>query len=263
LIQVTLTSIGDAVITADEGGLVTLLNPAAESLTGWTNEGARGQPLRSVFHLVDETTRGRIEDTAQRAIASDGPVSLGRAAILVAAGGTERPTEGSAAPIHDSRGRAAGVVLVFRDASESRSVESALRREARLLEESHDAVFAWRLDGPILFWNRGAERLYGFSRREAEGRTRHDLLRTEYPGGSRAALEAALARESEFQGELVHARKGGGRVPVESRIQVMRTRAARRSCSRPAATSASAGASRKRCSRASGASGSWRTERRS
>src|SRR2546423_845578 len=66
--EVTLASIGDGVITADVDGKVTMLNPIAESLTGWKNADARGQPLEEVFHIVNEDTRDEVENPPRRAI---------------------------------------------------------------------------------------------------------------------------------------------------------------------------------------------------
>src|SRR5262249_45341549 len=109
-LRVTLFSIGDAVITTDAEGRVTLLSPVAETLTGWTNEDGRGQPLPSVLHIVNEETRQTVENPVAKVLTTGHIVGLANHTVLIAKDGTERPIDDSAAPIHDSRGRVVGVV---------------------------------------------------------------------------------------------------------------------------------------------------------
>jgi PAS domain S-box-containing protein len=91
---------------------------------------------------------------------------------------------------------------------------------AKLLTLSYEPMLAWKLDGPIEFWNAGAERLYGFSRNEAIGRSSHALLRTEFPL-SVAELRARLRDAGEWSGELLHVCKNGQEVLVDSRMQLL------------------------------------------
>ena len=130
-LRVTLSSIGDAVITTDIKGCVTFLNPVAESLTGWTQDEAAGVPLESVFKIVNEETRQTVENPATRALREGVIVGLANHTLLIAKDGTERPVDDSAAPIRKSSGKVAGVVLVFRDVSERRQQE-------RLVQDSLD-----------------------------------------------------------------------------------------------------------------------------
>ena len=90
-----------------------------------------------------------------------------------------------------------------------------------LLEYTHDAIIIWEMQGSgILYWNRAAEQLYGFTRAEAHGRTTHELLKTELAGGV-AALEENLAKYGVWVGELRHTTRGGRRVDVEGRLALM------------------------------------------
>jgi PAS domain S-box-containing protein len=91
-----------------------------------------------------------------------------------------------------------------------------LRRQAELLNLAYDAIFIWDWDGPITFWNRGAERLYGYSRDEAIGQASHDFLHTCHPDGFAHVL-GTLKREGVWEGELTHTRRDGSEVRVESR----------------------------------------------
>jgi PAS domain S-box-containing protein len=112
------------------------------------------------------------------------------------------------------------------DADRSGVVPSAAadrqRWQARLLEQAHDAMFVWELVGPIVYWNRGAELLYGYSAEEAVGQVSHDLLRTVFPLPTTEAFEALLGREGEWTGELTHTTRDGRSVVVLSRLQVLR-----------------------------------------
>jgi PAS domain S-box-containing protein len=92
-------------------------------------------------------------------------------------------------------------------------------RLANLLTLSYEPMLAWRLDGPIEFWNAGAERLYGFTQNEAVGRSSHALLQTKFPVDF-AELRSQLRDGKSWLGELRHTRKDGSEVVVESRMQL-------------------------------------------
>jgi len=120
--QVTLNSIGDAVLTTDLKGNVTYLNVVGETMTGWSREDALGRPLSEVFKIIDGTTRAIAVNPAHRAIEEDRTVGLAADCVLIRRDGSEFPIEDSAAPIHDRNGKVSGAVIVFHDASQSRTV---------------------------------------------------------------------------------------------------------------------------------------------
>src|SRR5262245_20813713 len=99
---------------------------------------------------------------------------------------------------------------------ERRRAEDAVQRQANLLEQTHDAILVWELPSAIVYWNRGAEQLYGYSRAEATGRAVHEVLQTEHPT-QLALFEAALERDGEWSGELTHTTRDGRQLIVESR----------------------------------------------
>jgi PAS domain S-box-containing protein len=101
-----------------------------------------------------------------------------------------------------------------------RSASERAERLASLLTLSYEPMFAWRLDGPIEFWNAGAERLYGFAPNEAVGCFSHALLQTKFPTGY-AELRAHLRNERHWSGELRHICKDGREVIVDSRMQLL------------------------------------------
>jgi PAS domain S-box-containing protein len=105
-----------------------------------------------------------------------------------------------------------------------RRQEEDLRRQADLLNLANEAIFARQLDGRIMYWNRGAAQLYGYSQSEAIGSFSHDLLDTEFPQGWKS-FEAALLEAGEWSGELKQKTKHGQRIEVESRFKLIDDRA--------------------------------------
>jgi PAS domain S-box-containing protein len=173
-LRVTLSSIGDAVISTDAEGRVTFLNGVAEALTGWTNAEATGRPLPEVFVIVNEGTRQPVENPALRALREGIIVGLANHTLLIARDGTERPIDDSAAPIRDDAGTILGAVLVFRDVTERRRVEATLRRkEAELTDFIENAAVGMHWvapDGTILWANKAELDLLGYTREEYIGR---------------------------------------------------------------------------------------------
>ena len=120
--QVTLNSIGDAVMSTDIWGQVTYLNAVAESLTGWSREDAAGHAVGEVFHIIDATTRETVEDPMALAVRENKTVGLTPDCILIRRDGHEAAIEDSVAPIHDRRRRVTGAVMVFHDVSAARAL---------------------------------------------------------------------------------------------------------------------------------------------
>jgi len=129
--QVTLNSIGDAVVTTNLEGFVTYLNHVAESLTGWTSIEAEGSPLAKVFCIRNRITGDTAPDPTVQAIAENKTVGLASDSLLISRHGNELPIEDSAAPIHDRNGKASGAVIVFRDVTQSRTMTQRMAHLAR------------------------------------------------------------------------------------------------------------------------------------
>jgi len=122
LAEVTLRSIGDAVITTDLQLRVTSLNPIAEAMTGWSHAEALGQPIEDVFRLIDGDSDELLRNPLREAIGRDTIVELRGNAMLVHRNGFRTPIEDSAASIHDHAGNVIGGVLVFHDVSATRAL---------------------------------------------------------------------------------------------------------------------------------------------
>ena len=118
--QVTLNSIGDAVLSTDISGNVSYLNVVAERMTGWSRQEALGRPLAEVFRIIDGDTREAATDPMDLAIKENRAACLTENCILVRRDGFETAIENSVAPIHDRQGQVTGVVFVFHDASVTR-----------------------------------------------------------------------------------------------------------------------------------------------
>lgn len=133
LAQVTLQSIGDAVVTTDDTGRVTYLNPVAEQLTGWSNAEAIGRPMTSVFVIVRAETRDPLENPVERVLREGSVTALEQDSILLARDGAEYGIDDSAAPLRDRDGEMLGSVMVFRDVTQARKIAQQLSWQA-----SHD-----------------------------------------------------------------------------------------------------------------------------
>ncbi len=130
LAQVTLQSMGDAVITTDATGRVVTLNPTAEKLTGWQSPQSAGLPLENVFKIVAEGTRTPLDCPAQKAIESSQTVYFSDHTLLIAKDNAEYPIQSSISPIFNRDRQLIGTVLVFHDVTKSRQLEKLLSWQA-------------------------------------------------------------------------------------------------------------------------------------
>ena len=125
-LEITLLSVGDGVISTDVEGRVRIINKAGEYLTGWTQREAQGHFFNEIFPIVDETSRPRVDNPVEQVLRSGKTVELAKHSLLITKYGLERPIEDSIAPIRDAHGNIKGVVVVFRDCSESRRKETEI-----------------------------------------------------------------------------------------------------------------------------------------
>jgi PAS domain S-box-containing protein len=218
LLEVTLASIGDAVIVTDVERRITFMNGVAETLTGWTRTAAIGLPLERVFCIENEFSGEAIEAPIAQVLKTGVIVGLANHTVLVGKDGTRRPIDDSAAPILDESGQVLGVVLVFRDVSEQRHAQQAQQQLAAIVEHSEDAVIGKNMSGIITSWNAAAERLYGYTAAEAIGQP----IRVIVPSDHRDELEEIMRRlkagERIDAWDTVRMRKDGTRVDVSLQI---------------------------------------------
>jgi PAS domain S-box-containing protein len=196
-LQITLSSIGDAVIATGNDGRVTLLNGVAVSLTGWPAREAIGRQLDEIFVIVNAHTREKVESPVAKVLRMGVPVGLANHSILIARDGREIPIDDSGAPIRTTNGEVAGVVLIFRDISdryraqeERQKLLDADERLVGILTNINDGFLTVDRHWQLTFLNRKAGDLV---KRPAE-----ELLRTTlwqaFPGMVGTAAEAELHR---------------------------------------------------------------------
>ncbi len=143
--KVTLSSIGDSVITTDTEARVTFINPIAQKMTGWTAVEARGQPLETVFNIVNETSRQPVPNPIRRVLREGSIVGLADHTALLARDGSEVAIEDSAAPIKDAAGKITGAVMVFHDVTVRRAADRVVqqaRAAAELANKTKDDFLA-------------------------------------------------------------------------------------------------------------------------
>jgi len=168
-----MNSMGDGVITTDIAGNVTRINPVAEELTGWTLSEAKEKSLKTIFPIIDATTRESIANPVDKVILTGETVYLTNHTTLIAKDGSEYQIADSAAPIRDSDNNILGMVLVFNDVTDTYSIREELKRnQQRLLlhwQEAPLGIIEWNLGFELVDLNPAAELIFGFSKEELLG----------------------------------------------------------------------------------------------
>jgi PAS domain S-box-containing protein len=213
-LQVTLSSIGDAVIATDSNGRVFFVNPVAQSLTGWKQEEAAGKPIETVFKIVNESTRMPIESPVTRVLQKGLIVGLANHTVLIRKDGTEIPIDDSGAPIRDGEGSIRGVVLVFRDITERKRADEAVRRWEQVFERSSwGVVIANPDDNTLQAVNQAYADMHGYTVDELKGMPISATIAPESQGVWPDHVRATHARGHNVY-ESLHVRKDGTRFPV-------------------------------------------------
>ncbi|MDZ7642079.1 MAG: PAS domain S-box protein [Desulfurivibrio sp.] len=173
-LRATLHSIGDAVISTDMDGLVVAMNPVAESLTGWSQQEATGQPLANVFQIINEQTRQPVASPVTNVLKSGQIVGIANHTLLLARDGREIPIADSGAPIRNDAGEITGVVLVFRDQTKERAAQKALEKEKawseNIVNKAPNIIVGLGERSTIKVFNRYAEELTGYKAQEVIGK---------------------------------------------------------------------------------------------
>lgn len=205
----------DTIFVRDINNVITYWNRGAEELYGWTAEEVVGkvtshQLLQTVLPVPLDEIDAELLLTGRW----EGELTHTKA------DGTKVVVASRWALQSDPQGKPLAVLETNNDITDSKQTAQALQQQANLLDQAHDAILVWEFPRTIVYWNRGAEQLYGFSRTEAIGRPSHELLHTEHPI-TRPDFEAALERDGEWTGELTHTTRDGRKIIVESRHVLM------------------------------------------
>jgi PAS domain S-box-containing protein len=220
--KAALASIGDAVILADTAGAVTYMNPVAETLCGWPSDEAIGQPLKDVFHIVHETTRATVENPVEKVIREGVVVGLANHTVLLPRSGPEIPIDDSAAPIFNEQRELMGVVLVFRDVTARREADLTRESLAAIVDSSDDVIVSKTLEGIITGWNRGAERVLGYSAAEVIGKPVSMLLPPDLAEDTKSILERVRRGEKVDHYHTRRKRKDGRIIDVSLTVSPIR-----------------------------------------
>src|SRR5512135_1989583 len=214
--QVTLSAIGDAVLTTDPQGRVTYMNPVAESLTGWAAGEAHGQPLEEVFRIVNEETRKAVEQPVRKVIETGLVRGMANHTLLIVKDGTERPIDDSAAPVRDEAGNLIGVVMVFRDISDLRQrervVQDALAYAENIIDTVRDPLLVLDAGLRVRSASRSFYEVFGVGPEATEGRLVYELGDGQWDIPQlRTLLEDIIPKDSSFRDfEVEHSFEGIG-----------------------------------------------------
>nr|WP_295784000.1 PAS domain S-box protein [Rhodoferax sp.] len=229
-LTVTLNSIGDAVIATDAQGCVTLLNPVAENLTGWTQGQAHGRPIAEVFHIINKVDRHVTTIPVVEVLAHGTIQGLANHTVLIARDGREFDIADSCAPVRDLTGDVVGAVLVFRNVTAEHAAQQTLRDSAArvqtILNTVGDGIVTLHAQGGIIeSANPAIEHMFGYGAAELKGKAfgflipeldqeQHNVALEHY-GVSDAARAIGRGRE------VMGFRKDGSFFPLEIAVSDM------------------------------------------
>ncbi len=221
LLRITLTSIGDAVVATDAEGRIVFSNPTARDLLRAGDSELAGRPLDQVFRIVNENTRETVESPVAKVMREGTVVGLANHTILIAQDGTEIPIDDSGAPVRGADGKIRGTVLVFRDITARRHTDEATRLMANVVESSDDAIISKDLNGVVTSWNKGAQRIFGYSAEEMIGRPISILAPPDRAAEMHVILERIKRGERVEHFESIRRGKDGRLVNVSLTVSPM------------------------------------------
>ncbi len=211
-LMVTLSSIGEAVISADARGRVTFMNPVAESLTGWKAKQALSKDLKKVFKGINEATGKSAGDLVKKLMSGTDPTEIAQSCdVLESKKGATVAIEMNIAPITDGS-TTLGAVLVFRDITERKTAVERLRLLSAAVEQSSEGVVLTDTAGKILFVNNAFAKMHGHEPEKLIGKN-HSVLHSKEQMTSVKKVAKETKDKGEFSGELWHKRRDGSVFP--------------------------------------------------
>ncbi len=222
LMAVTLTSIGDAVLTTDAGACVTNLNPVAERLTGFTQAEAVGRPVGDIFHIISKLNRSPSAIPVAEALERGTIQGLANHTVLISRDGSEYDIADSCAPIRNRERRIVGTVLVFRDVTSEYKAQQAQRDSAvrvqTILDTVVDGIVTIHASGSTVeSVNHATEHIFGYTAAEINGRDLGLLIPDlgQHSGLLKRYQAGATTPSNVIGHEVVGRRKDGSEVPLE------------------------------------------------
>ncbi len=216
-----LDSVVEGIAGLDAAGRIEFINKAGAELTGWTERELIGREMHATMHhhYADGHVYPSDECPITRTL-RDGEVRRSRDEIFFRRDGTSFSVECVVSPIRAISGDLSGAVVAFRDITERKRAETLLREQAALLDQAQDAIIVRSLDHTIRFWNRGAERMYGWTSAEVLDKSIMTMLDddpTEFTKATSAVLESG-----EWVGEIQQRTREGKSLTVEGRWTLLR-----------------------------------------
>ncbi len=194
----------DALMTTDPAGIITDVNKQMEALTGCTRDELIGAPFKNYFTDPERAEAGIKRVLSEKKVTDYELTARAR-------DGKETVVSYNATTFYDRDRKLQGVFAAARNVTERKQAEQDLSEKARLLDLSNDAIIVRDLDDKISSWNKGAEKLYGWTSEDVIGKHLDSLLQTEFPKPMEEIL-AQLQSEGEFSGEVVQIARDGRRV---------------------------------------------------
>lgn len=229
-LAVTLNSISEAVIATDAKAYVTLLNPLAEKLTGWTLAEAAGRTVDEIFHIINKETRKPATIPVMETLAKDTILGLANHTVLIARDGSECNIADSCAPIRNRDNQVIGAVLVFRDVTGEYAAQQALRDSTALIQTilntMADGVITLHAHGGIIQTvNPAVEQMFGYTGEQLKGESFSILIPELDRDQRNGSLEYYAASDEEravgLGREVVGRRQDGSNFPLEIAVSEM------------------------------------------
>ena len=220
LMQLLLESAGEGIYGIDTEGRCTFINRAGASMLGYQPEELLGQNMhRQAHHHRPDGSTYPVEECPIFRAFQRSEYCFVDTDIFWRADGSWFPVEYSSSPIIEN-GITTGAVITVSDITERKRAEEQIAEQAALLEKARDAILVRDINGKILFWNKGAELVYGWAREEALGRNAAELY---YSDSKKfAEIDALTVSRGEWQGEVQHLTKDGRKITVEARWNLIR-----------------------------------------
>jgi PAS domain S-box-containing protein len=224
--EAMLNSADYAIISADLNGMVKSFNSTAEKWLGYSAEEVVGKTTPAIWHDAKEVAAraaqlsrelGRnVEPGFEAFVAKVGPGKNDQHEwTFIRKDGSRFPVGLSATALTDATGRVTGYLGVINDLTDQKKAEKRVRDQALILDLANDTIFIRDHQDRVIYWNHGAERLYGWTKEEALGRITHELLKTQFPQPLEAIWKE-LNTAGTWKGELIHTRKDGCKLTVAS-----------------------------------------------
>jgi PAS domain S-box-containing protein len=204
-------SSGDAIIGKSLDGTITSWNQGAQQIYGYAAAEVLGQPMHFLVPLKGMEELERIFQKIRQGerVKNYRTVHLGK-------DGQPIDVSLTLSPIMDAAGTIMGISTIARDRTELKHAEDKLKEQAAILDLAHDAIIVMDLYDRVVFWNRGAEETYGWTKDEALGQVTHTLLKTRFPKPLLEITQDILLK-GEWEGELEHSKRDGTAIVVASR----------------------------------------------